>query len=50
MCVCVCILFSGLFLLYVHWCFTCIYVSVGVADLPKLELQTVVSYHVGAEN
>ena len=39
-----------LFLFYAYWCPTCIYVCVRVADPLELELQTVVSYHVGAEN
>ena len=39
-----------LFLFYVHWCFACMCVSVRVSDPLELELKTVLSCHVGAEN
>ena len=42
--------FAYLFLFYVHLCFACIYVCVRVSDPLELELQTVVSCHVSAEN
>lgn len=35
---------------YVHWCFTHMYVSVRALDPLQQELQTVMSFHVGAEN
>lgn len=35
-----------LFLFYVHLCFACMYVCVGVSDPMQLELQTVVSCRV----
>ena len=43
-------IFKGfyLFLFYVHWCLTCMCVCVSVSDPLKLELQTVVNYHVAA--
>ena len=46
------IIFNGLFIFifYVHWCFACIHVCVRVPDTLELELQTVVSSHVGARN
>lgn len=34
--------FKIYFLLYVHWCFVCMYVYVRVLDALELELQTVV--------
>jgi hypothetical protein len=37
-----------LFLIYVHWCFACMYVYMRVLDLLELQLQTDVSRHVGA--
>ena len=37
-----------LFLFYVHWCFACIYVR--VSDSLELDLQTVISYHMGSGN
>ena len=39
---------SYLFLFYVHWCFACLHVCVRVSDALEVELQTTVSYHVGA--
>jgi len=39
-----------LFLFYAHWCSARLYVCVRVSDPLELELQTVVSYHVGAGN
>ena len=37
-------------ILYMHWCFACMYICVRVLDLLELELQTVVNCHVGAGN
>jgi len=34
----------------VHWCFAYMYVRVRISETLELELQTVVSCHVGAEN
>jgi hypothetical protein len=39
-----------LLLFYVHWYFACMYIRVSVSDALELELQTVVSCHVGAGN
>jgi hypothetical protein len=41
---------NDLFLFYVHWCFAYTYVCVMVLGSPELELQAVVSCHVGAGN
>jgi hypothetical protein len=49
MCVCVCVCVY-VFIYYVHWCFACMYVCVRVLDTLELDLQTVVSCHVGAGN
>ena len=35
-------------LFYMNWCFACMYVCVRVLDPLELEIQTVVSCHVGA--
>ena len=32
---------------YVHWCIACMYVCVRVSDPLEMELQRVVSYHMG---
>lgn len=43
--------FYNLFILtYVHLCFACMYVHVKMSDALELELQKVVSYHVGTGN
>jgi hypothetical protein len=39
-----------LLLFYVHWCFDCMHGSVRVSDALEVELQTVVSFHLGAGN
>ena len=41
---------NNLFSSYVHWCFACMNVCVKVSGLLELELQTIVSHQVGAEN
>lgn len=40
----------NLCLFYAHWCFAGRYVCVRVSDPRELELQAVVSWHVGAGN
>ena len=40
----------SIFLFYVHWCFDCVYVGVKMSGPLELELQAVVSCHVGAGN
>lgn len=39
-----------LFLSYVHWCSSCLYVWEMVSDLLELESQAVVSHYVGVDN
>ena len=39
-----------LFLFYVQWCFVYMHVCVRVLDPLELEMQTVVSSHVGSGN
>lgn len=42
--------FYNLFLLYVHWCFACVYICIEVSENLELELQISVSCNVGAGN
>ena len=42
--------FLRLIYFYVHWYFACMYVCVRLLEPLELELQTFVSYHVGAGN